>query len=228
MCILGYNAESFLVSIKNLTQFEFGKALLNIRKLYSESDELSDLLTDIIDNYDLSKKEIRTIISETQENNEEFLGKLERSIEANKNDASCDLARKLEKHCKRESTENSDKQEQVKMDHIYNLLSINKLKEICADLPRIVLFLDNAKAHKTDLVKDIAKILNIYLLHIPKYSPDLAPVELVFKIIKDDLKNNKLKSKKEVLKKCLDTFEAKCKEYGIYGWFLEKYLPFIN
>ena len=74
-----------------------------------------------------------------------------------------------------------------------------KLSEICAKLPRIVLFLDNAKAHKTDLVKYIAKMLNIYLLPILEYSPDLAPVELVFKILKDSLKSNILRDNSIIL-----------------------------
>ena len=102
------------------------------------------------------------------------------------------------------------------------------MSEICAKLPRIVLFLDNAKAHKTDLVQFIAKMLNIYLLPIPKYSPDLAPVELVFKILKDSLKSNMLKTKEKIIDKCFDTFKTKCMESGIYEWFLKKYLSFIN
>ena len=77
------------------------------------------------------------------------------------------------------------------------------------------------------MVKDIARILNIYLLPLPEYSPDLAPVELIFKILKDSLKNNLLTTKEEVIEKCLDTFEAKCKGYEIYGWFLEEYIAFI-
>ena len=69
-----------------------------------------------------------------------------------------------------------------------------------------MIFLDNVNAHKTDLVKDIAKILNIYLLYIPKYSPDIAPVELVFKILKDALKNNLLTTKKRDNRKVFGDF----------------------
>ena len=37
-----------------------------------------------------------------------------------------------------------------------------------------------------------------------------------------------MKTKKAIIDKCLKTFEAKCKGYGIYGWFSEKYFAFIN
>lgn len=225
---MGYNVESFLIEISNLTEFEFGKCLLNMRKFYCDSEILCNVFNEVIDNYDLSKKEIRNIISSRNEDNTNFIEKIKRSLKSNKNDDPSDLARKLTKHCKKVSTENIEKQKEVKKDHIYNLLMIYNLFRICEKLPRIVVFLDNAKAHKTDLVKFIAKILNIHLLYIPKYSPDLAPVELVFKILKDSLKSNILTTKKEIIDKCLDTFEAKCKGSGIYDWFLKKYLAFIN
>ena len=46
---------------------------------------------------------------------------MRRSIKSNKNDVSSNPARKLGKHCKKESTENLTKQKAVKKDHIYNL-----------------------------------------------------------------------------------------------------------
>ena len=60
-------------------------------------------------------------------------------------------------------------------------------------MPRIVVFfLDNVKAYLADLVKLVGKMLNIYLLYIPNYYPDLTPFELVFRIIKYYLKNNNI------------------------------------
>ena len=94
-------------------------------------------------------------------------------------------------------------------------------------MPRIVIFLDNALAHKTDFVKNVAEFLNIYLLYIPKYSPDLAPVELVFMIIKNALKSNTLTTKDEVDSKCRKVFDEKCQEDTLSEWFVERYLPVI-
>ena len=62
----------------------------------------------------------------------------------------------------------------------------------------------------------------LYLLNIPEYSPDLAPVELVFRIIKNNLKSNTLTTKEELDKKCLNIFNEKCTGYNIYGWFIER------
>ena len=80
MCCLGFNVESNLIEINNLTEFEFGKSLLKIRELYCESEIISNVFNEVIDNYDLSKKEIRTIISNTHEDNKEFVEIINRSI----------------------------------------------------------------------------------------------------------------------------------------------------
>ena len=199
MAVLGYNADSFLISIESLNEFEFAKSLFKIQEFYSESKIISDRIYEIINSYDLTKKEIRNIESE-EEFNDDFIDKINRSIKANKNDNTHALARKLEKHCKRESTENPDKQKAIKKENIYNLLFNSELEELCKNEPRIVIFLDNVKAHKTDLVLDIAEALNTYLLYLPEYSP---------------------------VEKCMNCFETKCKGYSIFGWFIQEYVPTI-
>ena len=227
MCVLGLNVESFLFKINNLTSLEFAKSLLKIRELYCDSDELSEIFNNVIDNYDLTKKEIRKILEETEEYNEDFIPKLERSIKSNKKDNTNALSRKLGKICKRESTENPKKQENIRINHVYSLILENNLDEICNKLPRIVMILDNPKAHKTDFVRDIAKLLNIYLLQLPPYSPELAPVEIVFKIIKHEFRKKILKTKDEIINFCLEIFESKCKSNSLCQWFVKKYIPII-
>ena len=228
IAILGYNADSFLIPANNLTEFEFAKALLKMREAYDDNEYTSFIFHDIIENYDLTKKEIRTIIELKNEPNTKFINKIERSIKANKNDSKEAIARKLDKHCKKESTENPTKQKEIRKEYIINLLISNQIDEFCYNMPRIVVFLDNALAHRTDFVKHVANFLNIYLLYIPKYSPDLAPVELVFRILKNDLKSNRLTTKEQVDNKCINVFEEKCKGDKMYGWFVERYLPIIS
>ncbi|AAK41947.1 IS630 family transposase [Saccharolobus solfataricus] len=48
----------------------------------------------------------------------------------------------------------------------------------------IVLILDNAKFHKNAYVFSVASQLGITLLFLPPYSPDLNPIELVWKDLK--------------------------------------------
>ena len=133
-----------------------------MREAYTDNEYISNIFNNIIDNYDLTKKEIRTIIELKNDNNAEFINKIKRSIDSNKNDPKEVIARKLNKHCKKESTENPKKQKEIRKEHVINLLLSNQVDEYCEKMPRIVAFLDNVLAHKTDFVKMVAKFLNIY------------------------------------------------------------------
>lgn len=48
----------------------------------------------------------------------------------------------------------------------------------------ILLIIDNFSSHRSDLVKDAAKELNIELCYLPPYSPQLQPIEKVWKEMK--------------------------------------------
>jgi len=48
----------------------------------------------------------------------------------------------------------------------------------------IVGILDNFPSHKSEIVKKKAKELGIYLVYLPPYSPDLNPIEFIWKSIK--------------------------------------------
>ena len=225
--VLGFNADSFLLPIKTLDEFEFAKSLLKIRNIYSSKEQDEKVLNYIIENFSLSKREIREKIEEEDENNENFLRKILRSLERNKKDKSSVLARKIGKHCKSESTENPEKIKSTKFNHIFNLINEANIFDIFEKRPRIVVFLDNAPAHTTDFVKEIADALNIYLLYLPEYSPEFNSVEKVWEIQKKDLKKNTFDSKEELIRESQEIFENKCLGGSLQKNFKEKYLTVI-
>ena len=159
MGVLGLNVESTLFAIKNLDEFEFGKALFKMRSIYSDSKEDIELLNNAIGRYILSKKQITKKLEE-KEDNPEFLEKLLKSIKNNKEDKSIVLARKLNKHCKRESTENNDKRKDIQKEHVYQLIDELNLEQRLKN-DRLVIFLDSAPAHTSTFVQNIVEMLNI-------------------------------------------------------------------
>jgi putative transposase len=54
---------------------------------------------------------------------------------------------------------------------------------------RIVIILDNFRTHHAIMVREKAKELNIILIHLPPYSPDLNPIEFVWKSVKRAVSN---------------------------------------
>lgn len=62
----------------------------------------------------------------------------------------------------------------------------------------IVLILDNSKAHKADKTKTKARKLGIILVFLPPYSPDLNPVEFIWKTIKREVSVRFIQSKEHL------------------------------
>lgn len=80
----------------------------------------------------------------------------------------------------------------------------------------ITLVLDNARYQKCILVAEMAKKLNIELLYIPPYSPNLNLIERLWKFVKKECLYSKFYTKfqyfTEKIQDCLDNTQAKHKE----------------
>jgi len=64
---------------------------------------------------------------------------------------------------------------------------LEKIKEANKEYKAIVVVLDNFPSHKSKVVKDKAKGLGIYFVWLPPYSPNLNPIEFLWKSIKSNL-----------------------------------------
>jgi putative transposase len=62
----------------------------------------------------------------------------------------------------------------------------------------IILIWDNARAHASKLVRRTAHLLDIVLVFLPPYSPDLNPIEFIWKSIKKELSSRIFMTKEEV------------------------------
>ena len=61
---------------------------------------------------------------------------------------------------------------------------LKQIKAANSSAKAIVIILDNYSSHLAATVKEIAQDLGIYLIHLPPYSPDLNPIEYIWKSIK--------------------------------------------
>ena len=217
-----------LFTIKNLTEFEFGKTLIKIKIELTEDPYAINHLNYILSMYDLSNKEITEILEEYEDPFCDFDGKIERSLKYNKNDNATAKARKLGKHCKRESTENKDKRKNVRYMHIYKLLNSFNYDKILRKTNRTVIHLDNVGAHKTELVYVIAKKLNITFVYNLEYTLRLNPTEKVWNMQKDHIRSCSIGSKEELIDESEKIFDKKCKGDSLTKNFKETYLPNIK
>jgi len=71
---------------------------------------------------------------------------------------------------------------------------------------RICLVLDNFPTHKAKIVREKAQELNIILIYLPPYSPDLNPIEFVWKSIKRILSVSEIENREELIDIVKDAF----------------------
>lgn len=71
---------------------------------------------------------------------------------------------------------------------------------------KIHLVLDGAAYHRTELVKDAAKVLNIDLHYLPPYSPNLNPIERLWKVMNEHARNNVYFSSKKAFMTAIKEF----------------------
>lgn len=70
----------------------------------------------------------------------------------------------------------------------------------------IHLILDGAAYHRANAVKDKAKELNIELHYLPPYSPNLNPIERLWKVMNEHVRNNKYFSTAKEFRQTIDDF----------------------
>jgi transposase len=92
------------------------------------------------------------------------------------------------------------------------------LAELRAQHPpdlRIHLVLDGAAYHRSNIVKNKANELNIQLHYLPPYSPNLNPIERLWKVMNEHVRNNKYFSSAQEFREQIDQFfESKLPEIG--------------
>ena len=71
---------------------------------------------------------------------------------------------------------------------------------------RIHLILDGAAYHRSNIVKNKAKELNIQLHYLPPYSPNLNPIERLWKVMNEHVRNNKYFSTAKEFREQIDYF----------------------
>ena len=81
-----------------------------------------------------------------------------------------------------------------------------KLRENYPHSHKLHIILDGAGYHRSDLVKDTATALNIELHYLPPYSPNLNPIERLWKVMNEKSRNNVYFKTKQDFKAAIDQF----------------------
>lgn len=101
------------------------------------------------------------------------------------------------------------------------------LEEVRAENPagRILLVLDNFSSHRADVTRTRAEELDIRLAYLPPYSPDLNPIEQVWRCLKRELSTSFFRTRTEFLALIEEAYHRLSGMISFAKGWLQKFLP---
>ena len=88
-----------------------------------------------------------------------------------------------------------------------------------------MLILDNVPTHRSDFTIQVANLLNIYLLPLPEYSPELNPIEGAWDYSKLHLKKKTIDTKEELIDNSIELFLEATSTDSLYKTTVNKFIP---
>ena len=162
---------------------------------------------------------------ENNENNEVFAEKIFKTLEKYKDNPTSTIARIIGKHCNRESLNNVKKRRELRRKITLNLLNKENIISKIQTEQRLCLILDNYSVHKSVFIKKIALRLNITLIYLTPYSPQLNPIEQIWRQMKREIKHYYLKSKEFLEDLTIKTYTKSILDTKVYDNWFETYIP---
>ncbi|KXA99384.1 hypothetical protein AKJ41_05530 [candidate division MSBL1 archaeon SCGC-AAA259O05] len=90
---------------------------------------------------------------------------------------------------------------------------------------KIVMILDNFSSHRAKAAREKAEELGIELVFLPPYSPDLNPIEQIWRGIKREISTAFFETKEEFLELIKDSFEKLSAKLSYASGWISKFLP---
>ncbi len=198
--------------------FQFVITLCHYRIENMENTLGKHLIEKAINNKNLSDEEIKIYLSSKSLNKMDLINKINNELYNNNSQQTS--IEKIQKICRKEDNNNSRKIWNEKRFRLLENLSNPKIYDINSKEKRINLILDNARIHHAKIVEKVCEILNINLIFLQPYCPDLNPIEDVWRIIKSKL----YKSIYENLNELIEIFKEKYYQIVDSKSFYEKWV----
>lgn len=88
----------------------------------------------------------------------------------------------------------------------------------------IVIILDNFRSHHANITRQYAEMNNLKLVYLPPYSPDLNPIEYIWKSIRRIISRTFIQDLDHLKQTILDAFKKFCCSLSFAASWIEKFL----
>lgn len=92
----------------------------------------------------------------------------------------------------------------------------------------VLMILDNCRIHKTEEVLSLARKRDIFLCFLPPYSPQLNPIEIMWKTIKRRMSRVNPTARHQIESVISETFEIETSKLSYATKWIEKFMPKLS
>ena len=202
--------------------FQFVITLCHYRIENMENTLGKHLIEKAINNKNLSDEEIKIYLSSKSLNKMDLINKINNELYNNNSQQTS--IEKIQKICRKEDNNNSRKIWNEKRFRLLENLSNPKIYDINSKEKRINLILDNARIHHAKIVEKVCEILNINLIFLQPYCPDLNPIEDVWRIIKSEIYKSIYKNLNELIEIFKEKYYQIVDSKSFYEKWVDEYL----
>ena len=187
-----------------------------------ENEEGIAILKEILNNPQLSREYIKNEFKKENKTNKEKIEEIRKEFDSENGSKKVSVT-KIKDIC----TNKKITQSRISVKQrttIRDLLLESGIENILKDEKPIVIVLDNAKIHKASDVEIACEILNIEFIFLPSYSPDLNPIEDLWKIIKRVVYTSYYTNVNELIDIILDEFYKNVANESLTENWVEEFL----
>ena len=220
------NGNSLILCQPNTRTFEFIKSLIQLRIANCNNQEINEILINILLNEDLDENKIFEELDRLFDEvdiKEEIISFME-TTKCSKNNLLSKIKNKIDSL----NPNKSENIENIQKNLIVEKLKESTLHEKLANEKRIVLIADNYVVHRATLVKEACIILNIKIVLLPTNSPQLNPIEQVWKSIKKYMSHFYLDNLEQMKQLFTEEFYRIVDNESFYTNWLIKFIPDFN
>ena len=194
-------------------------SLIQLRYLNTENEDIKEILMKILGDGRINRSYIKNELKKENKTPKQRVDKIKELLEKEDKPKISEI-KKISSNKKITSARISTKQRTT----IRDLLIENKVDTFLKDEKPLVIICDNAKIHTQKDVLRACEFLNIQLIFLPPYSPDLNPIEDLWRIIKKEVYYATYDSLVELIKIVLDEFDKNVDNKTLFENWLNDYM----